>query len=259
MEHRPVLPAISMVMFILTGLEPGFVKLQISFVGYKTKLSDDIMLSNNNVPYIEINLEPTDQQIEEVVVKVNPFQKRREAPLAMQRIGSKEIESNPGSNRDVSRVIQSFPGVGSTPAFRNDVIIRGGSPSENRFFLDGVEIPILNHFSTQGASGGPIGIINADFIQSIDYYSGSFPANKYNALSGMFDFKQKEGSKDKTNFQVSVGASEAAFTIDGPMGKKTDYIFSVRQSYLQFLFSALELPFLPTFTDYQFKLKDKLG
>ena len=244
--------------FILTGLEPGFVKLQISFVGYKTKLSDDIMLSNNNVPYIEINLEPTDQQIEEVVVKVNPFQKMREAPLAMQRIGSKEIESNPGSNRDVSRVIQSFPGVGSTPAFRNDVIIRGGSPSENRFFLDGVEIPILNHFSTQGASGGPIGIINADFIQSIDYYSGSFPANKYNALSGMFDFKQKEGSKDKTNFQVSVGASEAAFTIDGPMGKKTDYIFSVRRSYLQFLFSALELPFLPTFTDYQFKLKTNL-
>lgn len=241
--------------FIITGLEPGFVRLQVSFVGYKTSLSDDIMLSNNNKPYIEINLEPTDQQIEEVVVKVDPFRKRQEAPIAMQRIGAKEIESNPGSNRDVSRVIQSFPGVGSTPAFRNDLIIRGGSPSENRFFLDDVEIPILNHFSTQGASGGPIGIINADFIQSIEYYSGTFPATKYNALSGMLDFKQKEGSKDKTNFQVSVGAAEAAFTVDGPIGQKTDYIFSVRRSYLQFLFSALGLPFLPTFTDYQFKLK----
>ena len=173
----------------------------------------------------------------------------------MQSIGVKEIEGNPGSNRDISRVIQSFPGVGSTPAFRNDVIIRGGGPSENRFFLDDIEIPVLNHFSTQGASGGPVGIINADFIRTVDFYSGSFPADKYNSLSGVLDFKLKEGSKDKTNFQASLGASETALTVDGPIGKKTNYIFSVRRSYLQFLFTAIGLPFLPTFNDYQVKLK----
>ncbi|NPD45323.1 MULTISPECIES: TonB-dependent receptor [unclassified Lentimicrobium] len=241
--------------FIITGLEPGYINLRVSYVGYQSSISSDILISNSKTPFIEIGLEPSQNELNEVVVKVDYLKKTEEAPLSMQSIGTKQIEGNAGSNRDISRVIQSFPGVGSTPAFRNDVIIRGGGPSENRFFLDGVEIPVLNHFSTQGASGGPVGIINADFIQTVDFYSGSFPAAKYNALSGILDFKQKEGSKDKTNFQVSLGASEAAFTVDGPIGDKTSYIFSVRRSYLQFLFSAIGLPFLPTFNDYQFKLK----
>ena len=245
--------------FQISGLEPGYIQLIVSFIGYKAKTSPDIFVSNNNIPFIEISLEISEEVLSEVVVGIDPFEKKPESPLAMQSIGIKEIEGNPGSNRDISRVIQSFPGVGSTPAYRNDIIIRGGGPSESRFFLDGVEIPVLNHFATQGASGGPVGIINADFIQSVDFYSGSFPASKYNALSGIFDFKQKEGSRDKTNLQFSIGASEAALTIDGPIGKKSNYIFSIRRSYLQFLFSALELPFLPTFNDYQLKFKSNIN
>jgi len=244
--------------FIITGLKPGYLKLQVSFIGFKTKITDDFFISNNNVPYVEIELEEDQQLLQEIVVTVDPFDKSEESIVSMQSIGTKEIESNPGSNRDISRVIQSFPGVGSTPAFRNDVIIRGGGPSENRFFLDGVEIPVLNHFSTQGASGGPVGIINADFIRTVDFYSSAFPADKYNALSGVLDFKQKEGSKDKTNFQFTLGASETALTLDGPIGKKTSYIFSVRRSYLQFLFSAIGLPFLPTYNDYQLKVKTNI-
>ncbi|HHB52833.1 MAG TPA: TonB-dependent receptor, partial [Saprospiraceae bacterium] len=217
-----------------------------------------ILISNTNIPYIEIEMEENQQLLKEVVITVDPFEKDEESIVSMQSIGIKEIESNPGSNRDISRVIQSFPGVGSTPAFRNDVIIRGGGPSENRFFLEGIEIPVLNHFSTQGASGGPVGIINADFIRSVNFYSSSFPANKYNALSGILDFKLKEGSRDKTNFQFTLGASETALTLDGPIGKNTSYIFSVRRSYLQFLFSAIGLPFLPTYNDYQLKVKTNI-
>ncbi len=241
--------------FLFTGLEPGYIKLVGSYLGYTTKTSEDILISNSNIPFVELNLEPSSQLLKEVVISADIFEKRVEAPISMQSIGVKEIEGNPGSNRDISRVIQSFPGVGSTPAFRNDIIIRGGGPSENRFFLDDVEIPVLNHFATQGASGGPVGIINADFIKEVDFYSGSFPATKYNALSGVFDFRLKEGSKDKTSLQATLGASEAGLTLDGPIGKNTSYIFSVRRSYLQFLFSAIGLPFLPTFNDYQLKLK----
>ena len=241
--------------FTITGLNPGFVRLQVFIVGYEKKFSPEILISNTSVPYIEIKMHENRELIEEVVVSVGAFEKSEESPVSMQQIGIKQIESNPGSNRDISRVIQSFPGVGSTPAFRNDIIIRGGGPSENRFFLDEVEIPVLNHFSTQGASGGPVGIINADFIESVDFYSGSFPAAKYNALSGILDFKQKDGSHDKTNLQAALGASESSLTLDGPLGNKTNYIFSVRRSYLQYLFAAIGLPFLPTFNDYQFKLK----
>jgi len=240
--------------YIIKGIKPGFIVLQVSFVGYETKVSDQILVSNSQVVNYNIYLNQ-DNNLEGVVVKPDFFKKEDSSPLSMQRIDKREIESNPGSNRDISRVIQSFPGVASTPAYRNDVIIRGGGPSESKFYLDDVEIPVLNHFSTQGASGGPVGIINADFIRSVNFYSSSFPAEKYNALSGVLSFKEKDGNMNKMNLQFSLGASESAITFDGPIGKKTNYIFSVRRSYLQLLFSAIGLPFLPTFNDYQLRIK----
>ena len=245
--------------FIITGLKPGYINLKISFVGYKPFITSEILVTNSNPVYQEFELESMTKKLEEVVIVANPFDKRDDALVSVQSIGIKEIETNPGANRDISRVIQSFPGVATTPAFRNDIIVRGGGPSESRFFLDGVEIPTLNHFATQGAGGGPVGIINSDFIASVDYYAGSFPASRYNALSGVFEFRQKEGNNKKLNVQGAVGASEAALTFDGPLGKNANMIFSVRRSYLQFLFSALELPFLPTFTDYQLKTKIKIN
>ncbi len=245
--------------FSINNLKPGYVVLEVASIGYKTQQSYEILVSKRQVAFVEIDLEPQANILKDIEVRPSNFVKREEAPVSMQSIGIKEIENNPGSNRDISRVIQSFPGVGSTPAFRNDIIIRGGGPSENRFFLDDVEIPVLNHFATQGASGGPVGIINADFIRNVDFYSSAFPAAKYNALSGVLDFKQKDGNKDRANLQFAVGASEASFTVDGPLGKKATYVFSVRRSYLQFLFSAIGLPFLPTFNDYQLKTKIKFN
>lgn len=241
--------------FIIDNLQAGYIVLQVSFIGYNSKSTNNILLSNNNIQYIDIDLEPKDNMLQDVEIRPASFVKKEEAPISMQSIGTKEIESNPGSNRDISRVIQSFPGVGSTQAYRNDIIIRGGGPAENRFYLDDVEIPVINHFATQGASGGPVGIINADFIRNVDFYSSAFPSEKYNALSGVLDFKQKDGNIKKTNIQMAVGASETSLTLDGPIEKKTSYIFSVRRSYLQFLFSAIGLPFLPTFNDYQVKVK----
>lgn len=239
--------------FIITGLEPGVYTVTASFIGYKTVISRDIQVTNARAAFVEIPMEKEAQDIDAVVVTASPFVKVSESPLSLRKIGLQEIEANPGSNRDISRVIQSFPGVGSTASFRNDIIIRGGGPSESRFFLDGVEIPTLNHFATQGASGGPVGIINADFISSVDFYSGAFPAEYGNALSGVFDFTQISGNQERLKFRGSVGASELSATIDGPSGDNSSYIFSVRRSYLQFLFDAIGLPFLPTFTDYQFR------
>ena len=241
--------------FTITSVPAGYVQLVSTYVGYKPVRSRDIFVSPKKEATVELVMEPAENQLEEVVIKVAPFQKRIESPVSMQTIGIKEIETNPGSNRDISRVIQSFPGVGSTPNFRNDIIVRGGGPSESRFFLDGVEIPVLNHFATQGASGGPVGIINADFISQVEYYSGAFPASDYNALSGVFEFTQKDGNSNHLFGQVALGASEASLTLEGPVGNKATYLFSVRRSYLQFLFSAIGLPFLPTYNDYQFKTK----
>ena len=137
------------------------------------------------------------------------------------------------------------------------MIVRGGSPSENRFYLDGVEIPNINHFSTQGASGGPVGILNADLIREVNFYTGAFPTDKGNALSSVLDFKLRDGDMERNSLKATLGASEVSLASNGHLGKKTSYLVSVRQSYLQFLFDMLGLPFLPTFTDAQFKLKTR--
>jgi hypothetical protein len=243
--------------FTFTGVKPGFVELRISSVGYKPYVTDGVMVTNNNEVNLVIKLESTIVEVGEIIVKPSPFRKSVESPISARIIGIQEIELNPGGNRDISRVIQSFPGVASTPAFRNDVIVRGGGPNENRFFIDNVEIPYLNHFSTQGSSGGPTGIINVDFVRSVDFLSGAFPASRGNALSSVMDFTMIEGNREKRSLRATVGASDLGLTFNGPVGENSSLIVSARRSYLQFLFGAIGLPFLPTYTDFQFKYKVK--
>lgn len=243
--------------FLITGLKPGFISLEATYVGYKNTVSNEIQVTNSKIEFVEIRMENAGVALQEVEVKANPFVRTEESPLSLQKFGVSEIETSPGSNRDISRVIQSLPGVGSGVSFRNDIIIRGGGPTEATFFLDGVQIPNINHFATQGSSGGAVGILNADFISGVDYYSGAFPANRGNALSGVFEFTQKEGNKEKVKFRGSLGASEVSLTADGPAGEKSSFIVSARRSYLQFLFDVIGLPFLPTFNDYQLKWKTR--
>lgn len=245
--------------FIFTGIKPGYVRIVASSVGFEQTVSPEFLVTNAKISSIEISMEETTEVIEEIVVKASPFRKNEESPVSLRRIGIEQIEKNPGGNRDISKVIQAFPGVASTPAFRNDVIVRGGGPSENRFYLDGVEIPNLNHFATQGASGGPVGIVNVDFIREVNFYSGAFPSSTGNAMSSVLDMRQVDGNKEKLKFRGSVGASDLALTLDGPISKNTTFIASARRSYLQFLFSALELPFLPTYNDFQFKSRTKIN
>jgi hypothetical protein len=245
--------------FLFIGVSPGYVQIAASSVGFSEYLSEEFLVTNANTAFVEITMEETDIEIEEVVVKASPFRKKEESPLSLQRIGIEQIEKNPGGNRDVSRVIQSLPGVASSVSFRNDVIVRGGGPNENSFYLDGVEIPTINHFSTQGSSGGPVGIINVDFVREINFYSGAYPSNLGKTLSSVIDMRQVDGNKEKLNFKGSLGSSDLALTLDGPVGDKTTFIFSARRSYLQFLFAALELPFLPTYNDFQFKSKTRLN
>ena len=138
-----------------------------------------------------------------VVVVPSPFRRSIESPVSMRIIGLQEIEKSPGANRDVSRIVRSYPGVSFSPiGYRNDLIVRGGSPSENRFYMDGIEIPNINHFATQGASGGPVSIVNADLIREITFYTGAFPANRSGALSSVLDFQLKDGNPDKQAFKA---------------------------------------------------------
>ena len=245
--------------FTIEQVPPGIYRLQASAIGYKSVTTSEYILSTKNLN-IPIEMEENLTELEGVTITASPFRRDVESPVSLRIIGIQEIEKSPGANRDISRIVQSYPGVAFSPiGYRNDLIVRGGSPSENRFYLDGVEIPNINHFSTQGASGGPVGILNADLIREVNFYTGAFPTDRGNALSSVLDFKLRDGNMERNSLKATLGASEVSLASNGHIGKKTSYLVSVRQSYLQFLFDMLDLPFLPNFTDAQFKLKTRFN
>lgn len=239
--------------FVVEGVKPGLYNVVASSVGYVRRVVPEVQVGTARPVELEILLEASATELKEVEIKPKAFQRSAESPLSVRTIGSAEIMRNPGGNRDISKVIRSLPGVASTASFRNDIIIRGGAPNENRFYLDGIEVPTINHFSTQGSSGGPVGMINVNFIREVDVITGAFPAARGNTLSSVFEFKQPEGNTEKRTFTFMAGSSDLGFTFDGPTGAKASTILSVRRSYLQFLFQALKLPFLPIYNDAQVK------
>ncbi len=242
--------------YVFENLAPGNYNLEVRYASYSPRAISDIPVSNAKETEVNVGMRTAVDSLQELVI-ISPFKDLEEAPVSLRNLSAAEIERFPGANRDVSKVVQSLPGVSPQPGFRNDIVIRGGAPNENRFFLDDIEVPNINHFATQGSSGGPVGLININFIRSVDFYAGAFPTMKGNALSSVIDFKQKDPAKDKFNSTFTLGSSDVGLTFDTPLGEKTGLIFSARRSYLQFLFQALKLPFLPTYNDAQFKLKHK--
>ena len=246
--------------FAINNIDPGYHTVTATLDGYESETSSELLFTYDKSPFITLEMQSLASGVGEVTIRKTSIQKREaESPVSSQKLSIREIERNPGGNRDISKIIQSLPGVISVPGFRNDVVIRGGSPSENKFYLDGIEIPIINHFQTQGSTGGPVGLLNVNFIKEVNFYTGAFPVNYANGLSSVLDFRQMDGNANKAKYRFTLGSSDVGFTADGPIGKKTTYIFSARQSYLQGLFLLLGLPFLPNFIDYQAKVKVKLN
>ncbi len=237
--------------------------ISVTYVGYTSDTKYNISVTSGNEHELSFELQPAFTTGTEVVLRSSRRTARAatlETPLSVQRLTAEEIRSNPGGNFDISRVVNALPGIGgssgSVGGYRNDIIIRGGGPGENVFYIDGMEIPVINHFATQGSGGGPTGILNSSFIEDVKVSTSAFDAKYDNVLSGIFDFKQKTGNAQKSQGNLRLSATEFAATMEGPLNKNKDltYLASVRRSYLQLLFSAIDLPIRPDFWDFQYKL-----
>lgn len=241
--------------------EVGSYTLSFEMLGYSPQMLYNINISSGNAQVLQIELEPENQRIDEVVVRLNKSVRATDmiTPLSTQKLTAEEIKVNPGGNFDVSKVIQALPGVGGgTSANRNDIIVRGGGPAENVYYLDGIEIPVLNHFQTQGASGGATGILNVSFINDVQLTSSAFDSRYDNALASTFVIKQRNGNPNKFGGNIRLSGSEFATTFEGPLGKNTTFLASARRSYLQFLFQLLDLPIRPDYWDFQYKVNHKI-
>lgn len=242
--------------YIISGVAPGSYNLSVRFLGYEPQTLFNIIVKSKGNPEYNFSLSPKAETLEGVVLQADNFIARpKESPLSTRTLSAVELATYPGGNNDVVQVAQTLPGVSpSVGGFRNDLIIRGGAPNESVYYLDGIEIPNINHFSTQGSAGGPVGMINVSFIENVTLSASSFDARYDNALSGVLQFEQRKGSSEGWNRNIRVSASETALTFDGPISEKTTFIGSVRRSYLQFLFELIGLPIRPDYWDYQYKI-----
>jgi hypothetical protein len=238
-----------------------------TYLGYESQTQFNVIVKSiGNIPLL-FELSEVSENLDEVVVIQSPFKTKSETPLSTQTFSVVEIETYPGGNNDITKVVQSMPGISpSIGGFRNDIIIRGGAPNETVYYLDGIEIPNINHFSTQGSAGGPVGMVNVSFVREVTLSSSAFGAEFDNPLSGVLSFEQREGDPSGFGGNFRFGASEAGLTLEGPLFRKnksepakTTFLLSVRRSYLQFLFELIGLPIRPDYWDYQWKIKHEIN
>lgn len=241
--------------FIIRGLAPGVVVVRAELIGYATGVQTDIALQSSRPTYIELKLRQQAIELEGITVGAGAFTLPEEAPVSVQLLTNEELRRTPGGLMDVSRTLLSLPGVLGGVDNRNDLLVRGGGPGENAYYLDGIRIPQINHFATQGASGGALGLVNVDFIRNVEFYTGAFPVRYGDALSSVLAIENRRGTEDGVRGDFTLGATEAALTLDGPAGERSNWLFSVRRSYLQFLFEALDLPIRPDYWDAQLRFE----
>lgn len=243
-------------------LPVGRYTLELYALGYEAAVLYNINVNSGNAQILLIELDAREETLDEVVIRPNRSVRAADlvTPLATQKLTSEEIRVNPGGNFDVSKVIQVLPGVaGGTTANRNDIIVRGGGPAENVYYLDGIEIPVLNHFQTQGASGGATGILNVSFIQDVQLTSSAFDSRYDNALASTFVIKQRNGNPNQIGGNLRLSGSEIAATFEGPISQNTTFLASARRSYLKYLFQVLDLPIRPDYWDFQYKVNHKFN
>ncbi len=245
--------------FQLAAVPDALYNIDVSMLGFRRVVLYEIEISGARPVSLEIALEEEALRADSITVTASPFPSTPESPNSVRSLNASEIERLPGADRDLSRVVQTQPGVASTPTFRNDVLVRGGAPNENRFYLEGLEIPVINHFATQGSTGGPVGMIDVNTLEQVDLLTGAFPANRGNALSSVMELQLKEGNDLRLVRRATVGASDGGLSLDGPLGDRARLTLSARRSYLQFIFSALGLPFLPEYNDAQFRVRSRLS
>jgi carboxypeptidase-like protein/TonB-dependent receptor-like protein len=251
--------------FKISNVDLGTYSLQLSFIGYKTITKTDIVVNSVRPSFIEVELFESVIELEGVTVSAGYFEENPIEITSVKKFSYEEIRRAPGGFEDVVRALSVLPGVAKQSAGRNDLIIRGGAPSENLYLVDGFVIPNINHFGSQGSTGGPLSFINLDYVKETTFSTGGFSALYGDKLSSVLKIDLREGRKDRIGGKALISASQFGLNLEGPIGSKSNFIFSLRRSYLDFIFNAAGFNFVPQYYDlltkftYDFDNKNKLS
>jgi outer membrane receptor for ferrienterochelin and colicin len=244
--------------FVIRNVPPGTYQIRGSLVGYQATILSDIIVEPGKPSQVVVALDQVPIGIGTVEVTASYFQKNPDAVVSAQRLSYEEIRRSPGGFEDVVRAISVLPGVAQAAPGRNDLIVRGGAPSENLFVVDNLEIPNINHFGTQGAAGGPLSYINLDFVRETAFTTGGFGVRYGDRLSSVLNIDLRDGRTDALGGKATISATQFGLNLEGPVSESGSFLFSARRSYLDFIFRASGFSFVPEYWDFLGKTTVKL-
>lgn len=247
-----------------SNVAAGSYTLRVSYIGFKTRFIPDVIVRPGRATQSNVSLQPAIFEGEEIVVSAGYFDEVDQEPTSMTTYSAEEIRRAAGAGGDISRIISSLPSLAKVNDQQNSLVVRGGNPMENAFYVDNIEIPNINHFPTQGSSGGPIGLINVDLIEDVEFSAGGFSAAYGNRLSSMMRLGLREGNREKTEAQFDFNFAGVGVVAEGGLSKgKGSWLFSARRSYLDFLVNTVFKDeagaALPVYSDYQLKVVYDVG
>lgn len=250
----------------IENLQPGTYRLQFSYIGYETLIKTDVVVGPAKPVVLNVELMPEAIEGEEIVITGTYFETVNKTQPSLMALSREEVRRYPGGFEDVVRTVSTLPGVAvNTSGGRNDLIVRGGGPSENLYILNGLEVPNINHFATQGTAGGTLSFVNLDFVDQVEFSTGGFPARYGDKLSSVTTLTLNRGREDQFGGKALISATQFGANLEGPIGADGSFLFSARRSYLDFIFKAAGLAFIPTYTDfnligqYSFNTNDQIS
>lgn len=235
--------------FVIKKLLPGVYQVRASIIGYKSKTKTDVMVMTGFPREVIFELEEEAVLLDDIVVKSDYFEKSRLDITSTRSFSNEEIRRSPGGFEDVIRALSVLPGVAQADAGRNDLVVRGGAPSENLYLIDGYKVQNINHFGTQGATGGPLSYINLDFVSGTSFSTGGFSVNIGDKLSSALAIDLRKGREDRLGGKATISASQFGLNVEGPISSSSQFILSARRSYLDFIFKAADFSFVPEYWD----------
>ncbi len=244
--------------FEIKNVPVGMQAVKFTSIAFQEYVKSDIYVSGVKPVFIEVELVDKVSQSKKVEVRASYFTKRIESSTSTQTLNAEDIRRAPGVQEDVVRATALLPGVNVTSAGRNDLIVRGGAPFENLFVVDGIEVQNINHFGSQGSTGGPLSIINIDFVNNVDFSSGGFGVKYGDKTASITNITLRNGNEEAFGGKLNLSATGFGLNLEGPISDQGSYLFSARRSYLDFIFDAAGFSFVPQYWDFQGKVNYRL-
>jgi hypothetical protein len=238
----------------LGGVPSGRHRVRFSLPGYRTLALEVVITDADGMLALDAELEIRfGDRVEEVRVT---GRREGETSEGLSRYTLRRGDMPPlaGTVEDIGRQMAFLPAIAHVSDLSNDLIVRGGSPFENGYYVDNIPVTNINHFQREGSGGGVIGIINPDMIEETAFHVGAFPARFGDRLSSIIDLRFREGRRDRMHYQADLNAAGFSLCAEGPLlGPRAAFVASIRRSFLDLLAGAFSDQIVPRYGDIHFK------